>query len=74
MAWVVLGVGVVTSVLMGIAASTVMSKLGILLGGLAFTAVSTLMLIAASNILYLFIDIEQDLSDIKKSFETHLGH
>ena len=74
MVWVVLGVGIVTSVLVGIAAATVMARVGILLGGLAFTAVFALMLLAVSRILTLFIDIEQDLSDIKKSLEEHVGH
>ena len=74
MVWVVLGAGVVTSVLIGVAAATVMAKVGILLGGLSFTAVSALMLLASSRILTLFIDIEQDLSDIKKSLQEHVGH
>ena len=64
LAWVVLTVGVLVSIIIGIAASTIITKVGFLLGGFALTAVYVLLLLAASKLIYLFIDIEQDLSEI----------
>jgi len=74
MVWLVLAVGVLTSILIGVAAETTMARVGILLGGLASTAVSALVLLGISRLLCLFIDIEQDLRDIKARLEEHLGH
>ncbi len=68
--WVVLVVGVFTSIVVGIAAATVMAKVGILLGGLVITAINALILLAASRFIYLFIYIEQDLSDIKELIKS----
>ena len=70
LAWVVVVVGVITTIIIGVGAATVISKIGLLLGGLVVTAVYTLMLLAASRFIYLFIDIEQDLSEIATLIEN----
>ncbi len=62
--WVVVVVGVIASIAIGIAAATLVSKIGLLLGGLAITAIYALILLVTSKFVYLFIDIEQSLSEI----------
>ncbi len=62
--WVVVVVGVIASIGIGIAAATLVSKIGLLLGGLAITAIYALILLVTSKFVYLFIDIEQSLSEI----------
>jgi len=62
--WVVVAFGVVASIIIGIGAANIIAKVGFLLGGFALTAICALMLLAASKFIYLFIDIEEDLSEI----------
>lgn len=59
--WVVLGGGIIASVIIAISASTVAAKLGFLLGGLAVSAVMALMLMAVSKLLTLLISIDGKL-------------
>ena len=70
LAWVVAVVGVITAIIIGVAAATVIAKIWLLLGGFVITAVYALMLLAASRFIYLFIDIEQDLSEIATLIEN----
>lgn len=56
--------GVVASIFIGIGAVTVVAKIAFLLGGLVLTAIYALMLLVASRLIYLFIDIEEDLREI----------
>ena len=65
LAWLVVLVGVIASIIIGIASATVIAKVGFLLGGLVLTAITVLILLAASKLIYLFIEIEEDLSEIK---------
>jgi len=65
LAWVVVIVGVIVSIIIGIGAATVLAKVSFLLGGFVLTAICALMLIVASRLIYLFIGIEEDLSQIK---------
>ena len=65
LAWLVILIGVIASVIIGIALATLIAKVGFLLGGLVLTAISMLILLAASKLIYLLIEIEEDLSDIK---------
>jgi hypothetical protein len=65
LAWLVILVGVIASIIIGIASATVIAKVGFLLGGLVLTAITVLILLAASKLIYLFIEIEEDLSEIK---------
>jgi hypothetical protein len=63
-AWLVAAAGVIISIIIGIAAATVATKIGILLGGLVLTAVNTLVLLAVSKLIYLFIGIDEALERI----------
>ena len=65
LAWLVVLVGVIVSIMIGIASATLIAKVGFLLGGLVLTAITVLILLAASKLIYLLIEIEEDLSEIK---------
>ena len=69
LAWVVGAAGVAVSILIGIAAATTMARIGILLGGLATTAVFTLMLLASSRLIYLMLDVQKSLDEIAISLK-----
>ncbi len=62
--WVVIVVGVISSFIIGLGSATVIAKVSFLLGGFVVTAVTGLMLLVTSKLIYLFIDIEEDLSQI----------
>ncbi len=64
LAWVVAAIGVIASIIIGIAAATILAKIGFLLGGLLLTGIYVLILLMASRLLCLFIDIEENLSKI----------
>ena len=65
--WVVVAIGVISSILLGIRAATLQASISFLLGGFVFTAICALILLTSSKLIYLFIDIEEDLSEIAKS-------
>lgn len=67
--WVILGIGVAVSVLLGVFGSTLVSRVILLLGGLVFTGVSVLMLFAVSRLINLFIDIEEDLKRLTENLK-----
>ena len=64
--WVVVVVGVVMSVRLGIIATTLTAAVTFLLGGFVLTAIGALILMAASKFIYLFIDVEEELSEIAR--------
>ncbi len=64
LAWVVVAIGVVSSIYLGIIATTLPASISFLLGGLLVTAICTLMLLATSKFIHLFVDIQKDLSEI----------
>ena len=64
LAWVVMTIGVVSSVYLGIIATTLLTSVSFLLGGLLVTAIFTLMLLAAAKFIHLFVDMQKDLSEI----------
>ena len=64
LAWVVVAAGITASVIVGIGTATAVAKVVFLLGGLILTAIGALMLLVTSRLIYLFIDIEEDLSEI----------
>jgi len=66
-AWVIGAVGVVVSILVGIGAATVLAKIGFVLGGFIISAFSVIMMLTLSKLIYLFIDIEEDLAKIVRS-------
>jgi len=64
LAWVAVVIGVISSIRLGIAATTPLASISFLLGSLLATAIVTLMLLATSKFIYLFLDIQRDLSKI----------
>ena len=66
LAWVVLAIGVLSSIRLGIIATTPLASISFLLGGFLVTAIATLMLLATSRFIHLFVDMQNDLSDIAK--------
>jgi hypothetical protein len=64
LAWVVAIIGVAVSIIIGIGAATFIARVSFLLGGLVAAAISALVMLAASRLIYLLIDIEEDLSQI----------
>ena len=62
--WVVVVVGVIVSLIIGIGAASVVAKVSFLLGGFVLTAILGLMLLVTSKLIYLLIEIEEDLSEI----------
>ncbi len=64
LAWLSAVVGIVITIIIGIGSATVIAKVSFLLGGFALTAICVLMLLTTSKLIYLFIDMEDDLSEI----------
>ena len=64
LAWVVMAIGVLSSIYLGIIAITLPTSIGFLLGGLLVTAIFTLMLLATAKFIHLFVDMQKDLSEI----------
>ena len=64
LAWVVVAIGVLSSIRLGIIATTLPASISFLLGGLLVTAICTVMLLATSKFIHLFVDIQKDLSEI----------
>jgi len=62
--WVVVVVGIIASFIIGIGSATVLAKVSFLLGGFVVTAIMGLMLLVTSKLIYLLIEIEEDLSRI----------
>ena len=66
-AWVIGVAEAAVSVLVGIGAATVLAKIGFVLGGFIISALSVIMMLALSKLIYLFIDIEEDLAKIVRA-------
>ena len=64
LAWVAVVIGILSSVRIGIIANTPLASITFLLGGLLLTAIFTLMLLATSKFIHLFVDMQQDLREI----------
>ncbi len=64
LAWVVVIVGIAVSVLIGIGAATLAARIGFVVAGFLATAVYALLLVAASRLIYLLIDINDSLSQL----------
>ncbi len=74
LAWVVIIAGVAVSIIVGIGAATVLTRIGFMVAGFMATAVYALLLLAASRLIYLLIDINDNLSQIvtlEKKKEEH---
>ncbi len=61
LAWIIAGSGFVSSILLGIAASAIIPKVYMLLGGLVVTAITTSLLLALSGIIYVLVDTAEEL-------------
>jgi hypothetical protein len=64
LAWVLIIIGIGFTIIIGIAAATVIARVAFVLGGLVMTAFIVASLLAASRLIYLLIDIEEDLREI----------
>jgi hypothetical protein len=69
LAWVIGAAGALISILVGVGAATVLATIGFVLGGFIISAFSVIMMLAVSKLIYLFIDIEEDLAKIARSVE-----
>jgi hypothetical protein len=67
LAWVIGAAEAVVAVLVGIGAATVLAKIGFVLGGFIIAAFSVIMMLAVAKLIYLFVDIEDDLAKIAGS-------
>jgi len=68
--WVVIVIGIISSILLGIRAATMQASITLLLGGFVLTAICALMLLATSKIIHLFLDMKEDLSEIARLTKT----
>jgi len=64
LAWLSAAAGIVITIIISIGSATVIAKISFLLGGFALTAICALVLLTASKLIYLFIDMEDNLSEI----------
>jgi len=64
LAWLVVIIGVAFTIIIGMAAATVIARVAFVLGGLVVAAFIAASLLAASRLIYLLIDIEEDLREI----------
>ena len=64
LAWMVLVVGVISSIIIGIPAATVWAKIGFVLGGMTTAAVFFALLMAVASFLTLAIDNNEKLKEI----------
>ena len=69
LAWLTLLVGILASVIIGIGTDVLVARIAFTLGGLVVTAISMAFLLAASRLIHLFIEIEEDLHRIKEMAE-----
>ena len=72
LAWVVMAIGVLSSIWLGILATILLTRIGFLLGGFLVTAIFTLMLLATSKFIHLFVDMQKDLSEIAGTTKREL--
>ena len=63
--WLVLIIGIIATIIIGMAAATVAARVGFVLGGLVLTAIFAASLMAGSRLLYLLIEIGEDLGEMK---------
>ena len=64
LAWIVGATGLVSSIFLGLNASSAGGKIFLLLGGFLITAIFTCLLLAFSRLINLFIDIETHLDEL----------
>jgi hypothetical protein len=69
LAWIAVVVGILSSIRLGITATTPLASITLLLGGLLATAMATLLLLATSKFIHLFVDMRRDLREIADSLK-----
>ena len=65
LAWLMLAIGIAFTIIIGMAAATVVARVAFVLGGLVMTAFIAASLLACSRLIYLLIDMGDDLNEIK---------
>ncbi|MFH1662582.1 MAG: hypothetical protein ABH934_01480 [Chloroflexota bacterium] len=60
---VIIGIGF--TIVIGMAAATVIARVAFVLGGVVLTAIFASSLLACSKLIYLFIDMGEDLNEMK---------
>ena len=66
LAWLMLLIGIGYTIVIGMAAATVIARVAFVLGGLVVNAFIAASLLAASRLIYLLIDMGEDLSEIRQ--------
>ncbi|MDD4635803.1 MAG: hypothetical protein WC231_02620 [Dehalococcoidales bacterium] len=69
LAWAILVCGVVASIIVGVKAATPLAQITFLLGGFVLSALNTALLLGASKLIYLLINIDQNLEKIQDSLK-----
>ena len=64
-----MAIGVLSSIRLGIVATTLPTSISFLLGGFLVTAISALMLLATSKFIHLFLDMQKSLNDIAEAIK-----
>ncbi len=65
--------GIVVTVFVVMSATTVIAGVGFFLAGFILTAVSAMILLAVSQLLFLFIRIEEDLARLAADLKSRTG-
>ena len=65
LAWLMLAIGIAFTIIIGMAAASVIGRVAFVLGGLVMTAFIAASLLACSRLIYLLIDMGDDLKEIK---------
>jgi len=68
-AWILLVCGIAASIIIAVKAATSMAQITFLLGGLLATAINTVLLLATSKLIYLFLSVEEHLEEISNNLK-----
>jgi len=71
LAWLMLVIGIGFAIIIGMAAATVVARVAFVLGGLVMTAIFTVSLLASSKLIYMFIDMGEELNGIKSIIKAN---
>jgi hypothetical protein len=69
LAWIMLVIGIGFTIIIGMAAATAIARIAFVLGGLVMTAIIATSLLACSKLIYLFINIGDNLGEIKTTIK-----
>ena len=71
LAWLMLVIGIGFAIIIGMAAATVVARVAFVLGGMVMTAIFTVSLLASSKLIYMFIDMGEELNGIKSIIKAN---